>query len=85
MEGASMQRILHIVCLLCQAIPFMLLSKLMIEYLDTHKYPKSGSSHNDIEMIEEKGAEGISPTRDLKNVIQPSPISYAASYLFRSV
>ena len=57
----------------------------MIEYLDTHKYPKSGSSHNDIEMIEEKGAEGISPTRDLKNVIQPSPISYAASYLFRSV
>ena len=66
MEGASMQRILHIVCLLCQAIPFMLLSKLMIDYLDTHKYLKSGSSHNDIEMIE----EGISPIKDFKNGIQ---------------
>ncbi|MCR0163023.1 hypothetical protein MKA35_20840 [[Clostridium] innocuum] len=61
-----MQRILHIVCLLCQAIPFMLLSKLMIDYLDTHKYLKSGSSHNDIEMIE----EGISPIKDFKNGIQ---------------
>lgn len=70
MEGAGKLRLLNIVCLLCQAIAFMLLSKLMIEYLDTHKYPKSGSSHNGIEMIEEKGAEGISPTRDLKNVIQ---------------
>lgn len=70
MEGAGMQRILHIVCLLCQAIAFMLLSKLMIDYLDTHKYSKSVSSHNDTEMIEEKGEEGISPIRDLKNAIQ---------------
>ncbi|WP_416327970.1 hypothetical protein [[Clostridium] innocuum] len=70
MEGSGMQRILHIVCLLCHAIPFMLLSKLMIDYLDTHKYLKSGSSHNDIEMIEGKGEEGISPIRDLKNGIQ---------------
>ena len=70
MEGAGMQRILHIVCLFCQAIPFMLLSKLMIDYLDTHKYLKNGSDHNDIEMIEEKGAEGISPIKDLKNGIQ---------------
>ena len=70
MEGAGMQRTLHIVCLLCQAIAFMLVSKLMIDYLDTHKYPKSVSSHNDIEMIEEKGEEGLSPIRDLKNAIQ---------------
>ena len=45
MEGAGMQRILHIVCLFCQAIPFMLLSKLMIDYLDTHKYLKNGRKH----------------------------------------
>ena len=64
MEGSGMQRILHIVCLLCHAIPFMLLSKLMIDYLDTHKYLKSGSSHNDIEMIEGKGEIGRASCRE---------------------